>query len=163
MSWDVKSLHRSWKYATRIWGIEAGLWKVLCWCPSGMCQEHVRLWRQTMADVSGCFVLPYCHTESLSLWLSNDSWAAVYFCLHLYAQDPTLHKKSSCLQEGKMFILKNASLIRCLGKSCLWGAKRRLARGAPLAGTQGSVFATGVDRITGSSIQKAVVLKCKPY
>lgn len=91
---------------------------------SKMCQRHMRLWHQTMADVSGCFILPSCHTESLSLWLSNDTWVAVYFCLHLYAQDPTLHIKSSCLQEGKMFILKNASHIRCLGKSGLWGAKR---------------------------------------
>lgn len=91
---------------------------------SGMCQKHTRLWRQTMADISGCFTLPYCHTESLSPWLSNDTWAAVYFCLHLYAQDPTLHIKSSCLQEGKMFILTNAPHSRCLGKSCLWGAER---------------------------------------
>lgn len=92
---------------------------------SAMCQKHMRLWHQTMADVSGCFILPYCHTESLSLRLPNDTWAAVYFCLHLYAQDPTLHIKSSCLQKEKMFILKNASHIRCLGKAFLRGMESK--------------------------------------
>lgn len=87
---------------------------------SAVCQKRTRLWRQTTADVSGCFILSYCHTESLSLQLPNDMWVAVYFCLHLYAQHPTLHIKSSCLQEEEMFILKNASDLRCLGKSFLW-------------------------------------------
>lgn len=107
------------KYATRIRGISASFWKLRML--SVMWQKHMRLCRQTVADVSGCFILPYCHTESLSLRLPNDTWAAVYFCLHLYAQDPTLHIKSSCLQEEKMFILKNAFHIRCLGSAFLWG------------------------------------------
>lgn len=38
---------------------------------------------------------------SLSLHLPNDMWVAVYFCLHLYAQDSTARRKSFCLQKRR--------------------------------------------------------------
>lgn len=49
------------------------------------------------------------------------------------------------------------------GKAVPVGGKKGLARAAPSAGSQRFIFATGVDRNTRSSIQKAAVLKCKPH
>lgn len=128
-----------------------------------MCQEHTRLWRRTMAAGCGCSILPYCHTESLSPRLSNDTWAAVYFCLHLNAEDPTIHIKSSCLQEGnlkKKKRKKNPSLIRCLGESSLWGPRGWHGQNSPFRALRGSVFATDADR---SKDSKSSSLKMQTY